>query len=109
VRINNLKNLVRSLFALTLLVNAIGSLSQTLSGTNNHNTSSEDKKRLERFEKQVDDLRTLLKIPGMSGVIIRDQKVLWAKGSGFADQENRIRATPDTIYIAALTKHFRRH
>ena len=107
MRINNFKILAKSLFALTLLVNATGSLSQTLSGTNNHNTSSEDKKRLERFEKQVYDLRTLLKIPGMSGVIVRGQKVLWAKGFGFADQGNRIPATPDTLYqIASLTKTF---
>jgi len=84
VRINNFKILAKSFFALTLLVNATGSLSQTLSGTNNHNTSSEDKKRLERFEKQVDDLRTLLKIPGMSGVIIRDQNwscSWWSRGN----------------------------
>jgi len=107
VRINHLKNIARSLFALTLLVNATGSLSQTLSGTNNHNTSSEDKQRLERFEKQVDDIRTLLKIPGMSAVIIKDQRVLWAKGFGFADLENRIPATPDTLFhLASITKTF---
>jgi CubicO group peptidase (beta-lactamase class C family) len=69
--------------------------------------SSQIKERLERFERQVDDLRTLLKIPGMSAVLIKDQKVLWAKGFGFADLENRISATPDTVYhIASLTKTF---
>ncbi|HWT00887.1 MAG TPA: serine hydrolase [Pyrinomonadaceae bacterium] len=99
--------LARSLFVLALLVNASVSLSQTLPRRNNQDTSSRDKKRLERFEKQVDDLRTLLKIPGMSAVIIKDQKVLWAKGFGFADLENRIAATPDTVFhLASLTKTF---
>lgn len=97
--------LARSLFALALLVNASGSLSETL-------PSSDDKKRLERFEaerfeKEVDDLRNRLKIPGLSAVIVKDQKVLWAKGFGFADLENRIPATPDTLYsIASVTKTF---
>ena len=105
--IKNFRILASSLFALALLVNASGSLSQTLPGRNNHDTSSQDKKRLERFERQVDDLRTLLKIPGMSAVIIKDQKVLWAKGFGFADLENRIPATPDTVFhLASITKTF---
>ena len=47
-------------------------------------------KRLACFEKQTNELRALLKIPGMSAVIIRDQEVLWAKGFGYADLENRI-------------------
>jgi CubicO group peptidase (beta-lactamase class C family) len=82
-------------------------LPSALPGREIHDTSSQDKKRLERFEKQVDDLRTLLKIPGMSAVIIKDQKVLWAKGFGFADLENRIAATPDTVYhLASITKTF---
>ena len=99
--------LTTSLFALALLVDTTRSLSQTLPDRNKQDPSSQDQTRLERFEKQVDDLRTLLKIPGMSAVIIKDQKVSWAKGFGFADLENRIPATPDTLYhIASLTKTF---
>jgi CubicO group peptidase (beta-lactamase class C family) len=103
----NFTILAKSLFALALLVNPSGLQSQTPPVRNNHDTSSQDKKRLERFERQVDDLRNLLKIPGMSAVIIKDQKVLWAKGFGFADVENRISATPDTVYhLASITKTF---
>ena len=41
----------------------------------------------------------------MSAAIVKDQKVLWAKGFGYADFENRIPATPDTLYhIASETK-----
>jgi len=107
VRINNFKILAKSLFALALLVNPSESLSQTRTGRKTHDPSSRNKQRLERFEKQVDDLRALLKIPGMSAVIIKDQKVLWAKGFGFADLENRIPATPDTLFhLASVTKTF---
>jgi CubicO group peptidase (beta-lactamase class C family) len=64
-------------------------------------------KRLARFESQVDELRKLLKIPGMSAVIIKDQKVIWSKGFGLADQEKQVPATPDTLYhVASLTKTF---
>lgn len=101
------KILARCLFALALLLNAGGSFSQTRPIKNNHNASSEDKKRLERFEKQVEELNTLLKIPGMSAAIIKNQKVLWAKGFGFADLEKKIPATPDTLYhLASITKTF---
>ena len=43
----------------------------------------------------------------MSAVIVKDQKVLWTKGFGYADFESRVPATPDTLYsIASLTKTF---
>ncbi len=100
---NAFKTLAKSLLAVLLLVNASGSRSQTPGS----DTSSRDEQRPARFEKQADELRTLLKIPGMSAVIVRDQKALWAKGFGFADFESRIPATPDTLYsIASLTKTF---
>jgi CubicO group peptidase (beta-lactamase class C family) len=103
---NIFKTLAKSLFAVVMLVNASGLRSQTPSREKLY-TSSQDKQRLARFEKQADDLRTLLKIPGISAVIVKDQKVLWAKGFGFADLGNRIPATPDTLYhIASLTKAF---
>jgi CubicO group peptidase (beta-lactamase class C family) len=69
--------------------------------------SSGDKTRLERFERQVESVRGRLKIPGLSVAIVKDQDLLWAKGFGFADLENRGPATPDTLYsIASLTKTF---
>lgn len=67
--------------------------------------SEKDRRRLQRFERQVEQVRTLLKIPGMSAVIVRDQQVLWSKGFGFADAENKTPATPATLYhVASLTK-----
>src|SRR4030095_8700215 len=66
----NFTILAKSLFALALLGNASGSLTQMQSGRSTHDISTQDKKRLEHFEKQVDDLRARLKIPGLSAVVL---------------------------------------
>lgn len=96
----NVAILALSLLVPALLVNAREASAQAA-------PAGHDTIRLERFEKQVDALRNRLKIPGLSAVIIKDQEVLWAKGYGFADLENRIPATPGTLYsIASLTKTF---
>lgn len=88
------------LFALALLVNSTVALAQAP-------PAGSDKIRLERFEQEVDAERNRLSIPGLSVVVLKDQKVLWEKGYGFADIENRVPATPDTLYsIASLTKTF---
>jgi CubicO group peptidase (beta-lactamase class C family) len=63
--------------------------------------------RVKGFERDVEQLRQTLRIPGMSAAIVKDQKVLWMGGFGFADLENRVPATPDTLYhIASVTKTF---
>ena len=103
---NAFKTLTTILLPVLLLVYASGARSE-ITRSEGLDTSTQDEQRLARFEKQADELRTLLKIPGMSAVIVKDQKVLWVKGFGFADFENRIPATPDTLYsIASLTKTF---
>jgi CubicO group peptidase (beta-lactamase class C family) len=63
--------------------------------------------RIKRFEQQLEDLRRALTIPGISAAIVKDGKLLWAKGIGFADVEHKVPATPETNYrIASLTKSF---
>ena len=65
------------------------------------------KLRLENFDKGIEDLRAVLRIPGMSAAVVREQKVIWLKGFGLADVENNVPATPRTPYrIASLTKTF---
>src|SRR6185503_9441974 len=59
------------------------------------------------FETQLESLRQELKIPAYSAAIVKDQKVIWAKGFGYADVENKIPATEHTAYhLASLTKTF---
>lgn len=68
---------------------------------------SSEKERIARFEKQIEELREKLKIPGLSAAIVKDRKLLWAKGFGYADLDNKVPAAPDTNYrIASLTKTF---
>jgi CubicO group peptidase (beta-lactamase class C family) len=70
-------------------------------------TSRPDRQRLRRLENQYQQLRRLLRIPGMSAAIVKDEKLIWSKGFGYADVEKRIPATPKTLYyIASLTKTF---
>ncbi|MBN2356647.1 beta-lactamase family protein [candidate division KSB1 bacterium] len=46
-------------------------------------------------------------IPGMAVGVVYDQELLWARGFGFADLENEIPMTPQTLSrIASITKTF---
>jgi CubicO group peptidase (beta-lactamase class C family) len=66
-----------------------------------------DPVRLVRFESSLERLRRQLKIPGLSAGIVSGQRLLWARGFGFADVEHGIHATPDTPYpLASVTKPF---
>ena len=59
------------------------------------------------FEREIESLLDKLNIPGCSVAIIKQQKVVFAKGFGFANIENQIPATENTPYhIASLTKPF---
>src|SRR5919107_1868174 len=85
---------------LVVLATALGGFSQSVGVK----VSSEDARRLQMFEKQVDDLRQRLRIPGMSVGIVKDQKLVWAKGFGYADVEKKIPATPRTLFhLASVT------
>jgi CubicO group peptidase (beta-lactamase class C family) len=93
-----IKTLGMSLLGLALLLDSRASRGED---------RSQDKERLERFEKKIDEFRAQLGIPGMSAVIVKDQEVLWARGFGFADVEARVPAKPETVYhIASFTKTF---
>jgi CubicO group peptidase (beta-lactamase class C family) len=58
-----------------------------------------------QFERELEELRQQLKIPGLSAAIVKDQELVWARGLGHADLENKVEATPDTPYrLASVTK-----
>src|ERR1044072_5827679 len=70
-------------------------------------TPQSDAERIARLETLLENIRQELKIPAYSAAIVKDQKVLWAKGFGYADVENKIPATEHTPYhLASLTKTF---
>lgn len=46
-------------------------------------------------------------VMGLSVAVVNDQKIVWAKGFGWADKKNRIKATPETVYrVGSITKLF---
>ena len=66
-----------------------------------------DGQAFEEFEGKLEHLRQQLRIPGMAAGILQDQRLVWAKGFGYADLENRIEATISTPWhIASVTKTF---
>jgi CubicO group peptidase (beta-lactamase class C family) len=61
--------------------------------------------KLQRFEHILESFRSDLKIPGMAAVIIKDQRVVWTRGFGYADMSRKIEATPRTpFHLASITK-----
>src|SRR3954470_7522429 len=62
---------------------------------------------LAAIEKSLEEKRKELGIPGMSLVIVKDDKVIYLKGLGVKDFEKNIPVTPDTRFaIGSSTKAF---
>jgi len=61
-------------------------------------------KALEAFiDHEVEDKR----LPALSIALVDDQKVVWARGFGFADRERKRPATADTVYrVGSVSKLF---
>ncbi len=70
-------------------------------------TASDYSKQLSEIEAKIEKRRQELGIPGMSLVIVKDDKVIYSKGLGYKDFEKKIAATPDTQFaIGSATKAF---
>ena len=64
-------------------------------------------KKLETFDNQLFELRKAKKISGLTAGIVKDRKLVWSSGYGFADADQIIPVTADTPYwIASVTKTF---
>ena len=63
--------------------------------------------QLNRFEQELEALAEANTLPGLSAAIIHNQKVVWAKGFGFADLDKKTPATAKTPYrLASVSKPF---
>src|SRR3954468_10667278 len=63
--------------------------------------------RLAAIEKAIEAKRQQYHIPGISLVIVKDDKVIYMKGLGLKDVERGLPVTPDTLFaIGSSTKAF---
>ena len=51
-----------------------------------------------RVDRWVDSVRQIQQIPGLSIAVMRDGKMIHAKGFGLANVEHQVPATPETVY-----------
>jgi CubicO group peptidase (beta-lactamase class C family) len=70
-------------------------------------TASDLTAQLAAIEKTLDERRKELGIPGMSLVIVKDDQIIYLKGLGLKDVEQKLPVTPDTIFpIGSASKAF---
>ena len=70
-------------------------------------TAADYSKQLQTIEEKADARRKELGIPGISLVIVKDDQVIYAKGLGYKDFENKVAVTTDTQFaIGSATKAF---
>ncbi|MEW6206901.1 MAG: serine hydrolase [Acidobacteriota bacterium] len=96
-----------SLMLILFLLMATAPQARIARSTSLPSASASDAERIASLEQRLEHLRQELKIPALSAAIVKDQRVLWARGFGFADLEKKIPATEHTSYhLASLTKTF---
>jgi CubicO group peptidase (beta-lactamase class C family) len=81
--------------------------SQAQATTTSQTTAPDLSARLAAIEKALDERRRELHIPGVSFVIVKDDKVIYVKGLGLKDVERNLPVTPDTLFaIGSSSKAF---
>lgn len=102
--------LVLALFVATTLApfqKVATAQSKTQTTTTVQTTAPDLSARLAAIEKALDEKRKEYHIPGVSFVIVKDDKVIYMKGLGLKDVERNLPVTPDTLFaIGSSSKAF---
>jgi CubicO group peptidase (beta-lactamase class C family) len=62
---------------------------------------------IKKGEKYINKTMKRNNVTGLSIALVDDQKILWAQGFGYADKENDVSATEETVYrVASISKLF---
>ncbi|MCD4783936.1 MAG: serine hydrolase [Candidatus Eremiobacteraeota bacterium] len=94
---------MRKISRITLLVSLILLLSFSIATAETVKTSAELKDLDSYIEKTMKDW----KIPGLAIAVVKDGKVVYAKGFGYRDVEKNLKVTPDTLFaIGSTSKAF---
>ncbi|MGH6635018.1 MAG: serine hydrolase domain-containing protein [Gammaproteobacteria bacterium] len=63
--------------------------------------------RLNDFDTRLEEMREKLRIPGLALVIVKGASIVYLKGKGYRNLEERLPATEDTLFaIGSTTKAF---
>lgn len=90
------------LFAMTQVIGC----SQVEDNSSQHKFNNQTD-TLYQFESELESIRQIAMIPGMSAAIVKDQQPIWAQGIGYADLDEQIPASQDIpIFLASKTKPF---
>ena len=66
-----------------------------------------EKSNTDAFEKKLESLRKRRHVPSFSAGIVNEKKLLWKESFGYADVENKLKPTENTVYqLASITKTF---
>lgn len=62
---------------------------------------------LKSFDDEIEDFMKARNVPGASVAIVKDRKLIYARGYGFADREKNLPAQADSLFrIASISKPF---
>lgn len=96
-----------SSFALSIFLTNLPVVGYAQTGSAVAPAASRYEKELSAIEAKTEARRKELGIPGMSLVIVKDDQVIFAKGLGYKDFENKVPVTTDTEFaIGSATKAF---
>ena len=66
-----------------------------------------DSSNIESFEKKLELLRKRRHLPSFSAGIVNEKKLAWKESFGYADVENKVKPTENTVYhLASITNTF---
>ncbi len=108
--------LFKIIFAgMILLVGCVGNAATTTpSPTSTTNTpvppstsSTDYSSIIAELSQQIQSVVDTTGVTGLSVALVDDQVIVWSEGFGYADKENGVKATPETVYgIASISKLF---
>jgi N-acyl-D-amino-acid deacylase len=59
----------------------------------------------EAFDREVESFMQLRKVPGGALAVVKDRRLVYARGYGWADREKQLAAKPDSLFrIASISK-----
>ncbi len=69
--------------------------------------SAQEKFPYQIFERYLGPLAEQIGMPGLSAIIVQDNRIAWSTNYGFADVERQVRTTSDTPYaVGGITQAF---